>query len=74
VFERERRHWKIYVKASRLLEAEQLPLLVDVPKPKARSGQGANKVGGARLCHTDLALMRRTAALSADHAPTAIIG
>jgi hypothetical protein len=30
---------------------------VDGPKPKAGSGQ--DKVGGAELCHTDLALMHR---------------
>jgi hypothetical protein len=38
-------------------------MLVDVPKPKAGSGQ--DKVGGAKLCHTDLALMRRKKALHA---------
>jgi hypothetical protein len=53
------------VKAFRLLEAEQLPMLVDVPKPKAGSGQVVNKVGGAGLCHTDLALIRRKKALHA---------
>ena len=45
------------MKAFRLLEAEQLPMLVDVPKPKAGSGQVVSKVGGAGLCHTDLALI-----------------
>ena len=48
-----------------LLEAEQPPMLVDVPKPKAGSGQVVNKVGGAGLCHTDLALIRRKKALHA---------
>jgi uncharacterized protein len=38
-------------------------MLVDVPKPKAGSGQ--DKVGGAELCHTDLALMHRKKALHA---------
>jgi uncharacterized protein len=52
------------VKAFRLLEAEQLPMLV-VPKPKAGSGQVVNKVGGAGLCHTDVALIRRKKALHA---------
>ena len=51
------------MKAFRLLEAEQPPMLVDVPKPKA--GSGRDKVGGAELCHTDLALMRRKKALHA---------
>ena len=51
------------MKAFRLLEAEQLPMLVDLPKPKAGSGQ--DKVGGAELCHTDLALMHRKKALHA---------
>jgi len=41
------------VKAFRLLEAEQPAMLVDVPKPKAGSGQVVIKVGGAGLCHTD---------------------
>ena len=53
------------MKAFRLLEAEQLPMLVDVPKPKAGSGQAVNKAGGAGLCHTDLALIRRKKALHA---------
>ena len=53
------------MKGFRLLEAEQLPMLVDVPKPKAGSGQVVNKVGGAGLCHTDLALIRRKKALHA---------
>jgi hypothetical protein len=65
VFERERRHWRIYVKAFRLLEAERPPMLVDVPKPKAGSRQVVNKVDGAGLCHTDLALMHRKKALHA---------
>jgi hypothetical protein len=47
------------VKAFRLLEAEQPPMLVDVLKPKA------DKVGGAELCHADLALMHRKKALHA---------
>ena len=51
------------MKAFRLLEAEQPPMLVDVLKPKAGSGQ--DKVGGAELCHTDLALMHRKKALHA---------
>jgi hypothetical protein len=53
------------VKAFLLLEAEQPPTLVDVAKPKAGSGQVVNKGGGAGLCHTDLALMRRKKALHA---------
>jgi propanol-preferring alcohol dehydrogenase len=65
VFERERRHWRIYVKAFRLFEAERPLMLVDVTKPKAGPGQVVNKVGGAGLCHTDLALMRRKKALHA---------
>jgi hypothetical protein len=41
------------VKAFRLLQAEQPAMLVDVPKPKAGSGQVVIKVGGAGLCHID---------------------
>jgi hypothetical protein len=52
------------VKAFRLLEAEQPPL-VDVPKPKAGSGQVVNKVGDAEQYHTDLVLMHRKKALLA---------
>jgi D-arabinose 1-dehydrogenase-like Zn-dependent alcohol dehydrogenase len=40
-------------------------MLVDVPKPKAGSGQVANKVGGAERCRTDLASMHRKKALHA---------
>ena len=40
-------------------------MLVHLPKTKAGSGQVVNKVGGAGLCHTDLALMRRKKALHA---------
>jgi uncharacterized protein len=53
------------VRAFRLLEAEQPPKLVDVPKPKAGSGQVVNKVGGTERCHTDLVLMHRKKALHA---------
>jgi uncharacterized protein len=53
------------VKAFPLLEAEQPPMLVDVPKPKAGSGQVANKVGDAEQYHTDLVLMHRKKALHA---------
>jgi propanol-preferring alcohol dehydrogenase len=41
------------VKTSRPLQAEQPAMLVDVPKPKAGSGQVVIKVGGAGLCHID---------------------
>jgi predicted RND superfamily exporter protein len=53
------------VRAFRLLEAEQPPKLVDVPKPKAGSGRVVNKVGGTEQCHTDLVLMHRKKALHA---------
>jgi D-arabinose 1-dehydrogenase-like Zn-dependent alcohol dehydrogenase len=53
------------VKAFRLLEAEQSPMHVHLPKTKAGSGQVVNKVVGAGLCHTELALMCRKKALHA---------
>src|SRR3984893_11657206 len=57
------------MKAFRLLEVQQPSKLVDVPKPKAGSGQVLIKVGGCGLCHTDLAIMRKTRAeLDAWHA------
>jgi propanol-preferring alcohol dehydrogenase len=62
------------VKAFRLLEAERPPMLVDVPKPKAGSGQVVIKVGGAGLCHTDLALMRRTTAQWGETPPPFTLG
>jgi propanol-preferring alcohol dehydrogenase len=62
------------MKAFRLLAAEQPPVLVDVPKPKAGSGQIVIKVGGAGLCHTDLALMKRTLAQWSDTPPPFTLG
>ncbi len=62
------------MKAFRLLEAERPPVLVDVPKPRAGSGQVLIKVGGAGLCHTDLALMRRTPAQWLDTPPPFTLG
>ena len=53
MFEQEKPDWRTCVKAFRLLEAEQPAMLVDVPKPKAGSGEIVIKVGGAGLCHTD---------------------
>lgn len=48
--------------AYRLLQAQQPPELQDVPRPAAGSGQLLIKVAACGLCHTDLGLMRRTAA------------
>jgi propanol-preferring alcohol dehydrogenase len=57
------------MRAFRLLEVQQPAKLVDVSKPKAGSGQVLIKVGGCDLCHTDLAIMRKTKAeLGARHA------
>ncbi len=62
------------MKAFRLLEAEQPPVLMEVAKPKAGSGQIVIKVGGAGLCHTDLALMKRTLTQWGDTPPPFTLG
>jgi propanol-preferring alcohol dehydrogenase len=62
------------MKAFRLLEAEQPPVLVDMPEPKAGSGQIVIKVAASGLCHTDLGLMRRTKSQWADTPPPFTLG
>lgn len=46
--------------AYRLLEPQQPPQLVDIPKPKPGPGEVLLRVAGCGLCHTDIGLMART--------------
>jgi propanol-preferring alcohol dehydrogenase len=60
--------------AYRMLQPQQPPQFQEVPRPSPGSGQLLIKVGGCGLCHTDLGLMRRTAAEWADTPPPFSLG
>jgi propanol-preferring alcohol dehydrogenase len=60
--------------AYRLVQAQEPPALLDVPKPSPASGQLLIKVGGCGLCHTDFGLMRRTREEWGDTPPPFTLG
>jgi propanol-preferring alcohol dehydrogenase len=60
--------------AYRLIQAQEPPRFQDVPRPSPGPGQLLIKVGGCGLCHTDLALMKRTTAEWFDRPPPLTLG
>jgi alcohol dehydrogenase, propanol-preferring len=62
------------MQAYRLIEAQKPPQFQEVPIPTPGPGQLLVKVGGCGLCHTDLALMKRTREEWLDTPPPLTLG